>query len=124
MIQELLPCPWCNGIPEYVDATQVLGVHHLFHRCRVMGHLSIQRSNKDDLFPIWNTRTVDLCAHDKPLPNVQALKHWQEIDDAIGSLQENWETLPFRYFAKKHVDGFVEEMNNARYLLESGATTQ
>lgn len=53
---ELKPCPFCGGKPEIHDATRILGVWRLVHRCKVVGYMEIERTISDDAIAAWNHR--------------------------------------------------------------------
>lgn len=53
----LLPCPFCGKSPdEPIDATRVLGVWRVVHRCSVIVPISIECSDKGRAIEMWNTR--------------------------------------------------------------------
>jgi hypothetical protein len=53
---ELLPCPFCGEKAGYVDATNITGLHRIFHRCKVVGYLNIEGYVAASIFNNWNTR--------------------------------------------------------------------
>ena len=58
-MSELLPCPFCGGTDIAItDATRVLGVFRLIHRCQVMGPLQTERAKTEAVAAVWNTRAL------------------------------------------------------------------
>lgn len=56
---ELKPCPFCGGEAEIHDATRILGLWRLVHRCKVIGYIGIERADKDAAIAAWNRRAGD-----------------------------------------------------------------
>lgn len=55
----LEPCPFCGETPgDPVDATRILGVWNLIHRCNVLGPVKIQSSDRETVIARWNTRAA------------------------------------------------------------------
>ncbi len=55
---ELKPCPFCGETPpEIVDATKILGVHRIVHRCKVIPAFSIEAATPERAAEVWNTRS-------------------------------------------------------------------
>ena len=53
----LLACPFCGEHPgEITDATRILGVFNIIHRCKVIGPIKIESTDRDCLVATWNTR--------------------------------------------------------------------
>ena len=52
----LLPCPFCGGEAKLVDATRILGVWRLTHRCPAMGPLTYEALSAESVAEAWNTR--------------------------------------------------------------------
>lgn len=58
MMEELKPCPFCGGADAAVaDATRILGVFLLTHRCPAVGTIQIARATTEAVVAVWNTRT-------------------------------------------------------------------
>lgn len=53
---ELKSCPFCGGEAEIHDATRILGLWRLVHRCKVIGYIGIERADKDAAIAAWNRR--------------------------------------------------------------------
>jgi hypothetical protein len=64
---ELLPCPFCGGIPEGpIDATRILGVWRLVHRgCCTLPNFSVEKSTPEAAIAAWNRRAASpaVAAH-------------------------------------------------------------
>jgi hypothetical protein len=59
MTEELLPCPFCGfEVDSLTDATRIMGVWRLLHRCKVIGPIAIERVEKDRVILTWNTRAL------------------------------------------------------------------
>lgn len=62
MTNDLLPCDFCGELP-------VITKHHkeeiygLTHRCKVLGPISWEFSERDYIVKKWNTRTPNKSAH-------------------------------------------------------------
>lgn len=56
---ELKSCPFCGGEAEIHDATRILGLWRLVHRCKVIGYIGIERADKEAAIAAWNTRVGD-----------------------------------------------------------------
>ena len=57
MTADLLPCPWCGVIESQpVDATRIMGVWRIVHRCKIIGPFSIESPTRDGVIAVWNTR--------------------------------------------------------------------
>ena len=55
----LLPCPWCGETKiEPLDATRILGMWNIIHRCPVIGPFKIELSTREAVISIWNTRAL------------------------------------------------------------------
>ena len=53
----LLDCPFCGEHPGGItDATRILGVFHITHRCKVIGPIKVESIARDFLVSTWNTR--------------------------------------------------------------------
>lgn len=52
---ELLPCPFCGGIPEITKHSKY-DVHALMHRCKVVGSIHFEWGAKKLHVDRWNTR--------------------------------------------------------------------
>lgn len=50
------PCPFCGGTTEIVDATKVLGLWRLIHRCKVVGYICIESDEPHKAVERWNVR--------------------------------------------------------------------
>lgn len=56
----LRPCPWCGEEPaDIVDATKILGVHRIVHRCKVLPPFSLEAATPEQVAAIWNHRHGD-----------------------------------------------------------------
>ncbi len=54
---ELKPCPFCGGTPkEIVDATRILGVHRIVHRCAVIPPFALEAATPEGVSEQWNRR--------------------------------------------------------------------
>jgi hypothetical protein len=60
---ELKPCPFCGGEAEITDATRVLGVWNLIHRCTVLVPISCSFYSQEKAITAWNTR-IQLAERD------------------------------------------------------------
>lgn len=80
---DLLPCPWCGETKiEPVDATRILGMWNIIHRCPVIGPFKIELSTREDVISIWNTRA---------LPSATQAGGWMPPDiDAIENGGKRW----------------------------------
>ena len=59
---DLRACPFCGKDCEpMIDATRILGLWRIVHRCSVIGPISLERSDAKRLADLWNTRS-DLTA--------------------------------------------------------------
>jgi hypothetical protein len=58
MGERLEPCPFCGGVPETVDATRILGIWRIVHRCDVLGCVSVGREDIKDAAVEWNRRAA------------------------------------------------------------------
>lgn len=56
LTQEIDECPFCGGASQLVDATKVLGVWRLVHRCKVLPVISIEKPTQEACVATWNTR--------------------------------------------------------------------
>lgn len=55
--RELKPCPFCGGTPkEIVDATRILGVHRIVHRCAVIPPVVLEAATPEGVSEQWNRR--------------------------------------------------------------------
>ena len=87
---ELLPCPFCGEDQgPLVDATRIMGVWRLIHRCRLVGPILIESSDPEYLAKKWITR-ADLHA-----ARIAALEaRVQELEEGLrpfaGSLAGNY----------------------------------
>lgn len=56
---ELKPCPFCGDTPkEIVDATKILGVHRMIHRCAVIPPFSLEAATPEEVAAKWNRRAL------------------------------------------------------------------
>lgn len=55
----LLICPFCGETPDkIVDATKVMGVHRIVHRCKVIPPFSLEAATPEKVAQKWNTRSA------------------------------------------------------------------
>lgn len=60
---ELKPCPFCGDTPkEIVDATRVLGVHRIVHRCAVIPPFLLEAGTPEAVAAQWNRRATEAAA--------------------------------------------------------------
>ena len=53
----LLPCPFCGETPkEIVDATRILGVYRIVHRCAVIPAFVLEAATPEKVAENWNRR--------------------------------------------------------------------
>lgn len=70
--ETLLSCPFCGrDNVEVHDATEILGVWRLVHRCKVIGTVSLESYDKERIVREWNTRAPVVM----PEGVEEALKH-------------------------------------------------
>jgi hypothetical protein len=63
MTDKLLPCPFCGfEVDSLADATRILGVWRLVHRCEVVGPIAVERGDRDKVMLAWNTRAPQEAA--------------------------------------------------------------
>ena len=56
---ELKPCPFCGDTPkEIVDATKILCVHRMIHRCAVIPPFSLEAATPEEVAAQWNRRAL------------------------------------------------------------------
>ncbi|WP_136068018.1 hypothetical protein [Aquamicrobium sp. LC103] len=53
-------CPFCGETPsEIVDATKILGVYRIVHRCKTIPPFSIEAATPEKVAAAWNRRAPD-----------------------------------------------------------------
>lgn len=68
------PCPFCGGDGVSVtDATRILGVWNLIHRCPVVGAISLQGDSREKVVATWNTRAL-LASHGAQAERIASLE--------------------------------------------------
>jgi len=56
-MSEARNCPFCGEPgPGPVDATKILGVWRMIHRCKVVGPISLENETREGVLETWNTR--------------------------------------------------------------------
>lgn len=97
-MSRILNCPFCGGNPEITDATKMLGVWRLLHRCKIIGPMSLEHYSRQGLVTAWNTRAdlpptdAEVMAHPKVKALVEAAEeqlYYLEMCGEDGDLVRN-----------------------------------
>jgi hypothetical protein len=92
MSEELKPCPFCGEVPpQIVDATRIVGVWRIVHRCKVIPPFSLEGSTPESVAAKWNTRAdadeiTRLRAENERMQ--RSLKTIELLSDCPSSVQE------------------------------------
>lgn len=88
---ELKSCPFCGGEAEIHDATRILGLWRLVHRCKVIGYIGIERADKEAAIAAWNTR------HQARAEVVGEIVAWLRENDVYGEWREGVATIEAKF---------------------------
>lgn len=99
MSDDLKPCPFCGEAPgQPVDATRILGVWNLVHRCKVLGPVEIQASTREDAITRWNTRAQGQPTSGDDREEIARLSQLRDalntsafVMDAVLEVYSDWE---------------------------------
>jgi Lar family restriction alleviation protein len=57
---DLKPCPFCGETPkEIVDATKIMGVYRIVHRCKVIPPFALDAATPEKVAENWNWRAPE-----------------------------------------------------------------